>query len=124
MHSPLRRIWKRADDSEDIHMETVIDQDGWTQFEPLTGDCTGGTGKEEQQEKDVLFDDSNNPNTVSNCLSPFIPTSSERIGDFLPLLRLWCPYNAEFGEGDVILDTGLDVSAAGTNCVLCWDLSL
>jgi hypothetical protein len=80
--------------------------------------------KEEQQEKDVLFDYyNNNPNTVANCLSPCVPTSSERIGDFLSMLRL-CRYNAELEEGDVLLDIGLDVSASGRNFVLCWDLSL
>eukprot|EP00978_Attheya_sp_CCMP212_P028523 scaffold98677_cov37-Attheya_sp.AAC.1 len=69
MRYPLRRInlevklQQRADDLEDIHMEAAIDAE-------LTK-TDGPNSKKEHPEKNVLFD--NNPNAVTNCLSPFVP---------------------------------------------------
>jgi cyclopropane fatty-acyl-phospholipid synthase-like methyltransferase len=33
--------------------------------------------------KETLFDDYVNPNAVSNCLSPYVPTQAERIAAFV-----------------------------------------
>jgi hypothetical protein len=111
------KLQQRADDLEDIHMEAAIDAeltktDGPNSnarpvivLEQAPVVTEGAAAKKKETEKDVLFNDYHNPNAVANCLSPFVPTSSERLGAFLSLLQLR-PYNAELGEGDVLLDIG------------------
>eukprot|EP00978_Attheya_sp_CCMP212_P046414 scaffold391527_cov35-Attheya_sp.AAC.1 len=89
------KLQQRADDLEDIHMEAAIDAELTKTDGPnsnarpvivleeqpdVVTEHEGNKTKQEETEKDVfLFNDYNNPNAVANCLSPFVPTSSERL---------------------------------------------
>ena len=56
------------------------------------------------QNDELIFDDYCNPNSVSNCLSPYVPSSWERIQAFVDLCHL-NQYNND-KEGDILLDIG------------------
>ena len=45
-----------------------------------------------------IFDDYSNPNSVRNCLSPYVPTTSERIDACFSLVNLT--------QDDVLMDIG------------------
>mmetsp|Transcript_7438 Transcript_7438/g.13385 ORF Transcript_7438/g.13385 Transcript_7438/m.13385 type:complete len:156 (-) Transcript_7438:799-1266(-) len=136
------KLQQRANDLEDIHMEAAIDAELTNTDGPNSNARPvivleeqhvvteeEGDANTEETEKDVfLFDDYNNPNAVANCLSPFVPTSSERLGAFLSLLQLR-PYNAVLGEGDVLLDIGCGdgrvcVSAAKVSGTLLYCIAI
>lgn len=52
----------------------------------------------QEETSDVIFDDYSNPNSVHNCLSPYVPSSSARIKAFVE--------TTELHNGDVLLDIG------------------
>ena len=89
------RLEKRSNQLEEIHLEAAIDAQ-------LT--VLGGSDVEVRHEKNqVIFDDYTNPNAVANCLSPYVPSSADRIQSFVKWVEL-APFDGH--GGDVLLDLG------------------
>jgi tRNA G46 methylase TrmB len=80
-----RRLRERSDQLEELHMEAAID----AQLTQTT---------QENEDQRVIFDDYVNPHSVSNCLSPYVPTKSLSIASFLQFVEL--------RHDDVLLDIG------------------
>jgi 2-polyprenyl-3-methyl-5-hydroxy-6-metoxy-1,4-benzoquinol methylase len=84
------RLDARSEELEVIHMEAAID----AQLTDTTTDSSAANpvisppvSSSERQET-LLFDDYVNPNAVSNCLSPYVPSQAERIATFLSFAGL------------------------------------
>jgi 2-polyprenyl-3-methyl-5-hydroxy-6-metoxy-1,4-benzoquinol methylase len=84
------RLGDRSDRLEEIHMEAAIDAE-------LTDTNTDSSAANpvialpvvsSAERKEMLFDDYTNPNAVSNCLSPYVPTQAERIAAFVSFAGL------------------------------------
>jgi hypothetical protein len=82
------RLRSKSDKIEELHMEAAID----AEF------C--GMDKGEDQGGG----DSGNPNSVANCLSPYVPTKAERIAAFVSWVGL--KGDSSDGTGDILLDIG------------------
>jgi hypothetical protein len=82
------RLRFKSDKTEELHMEAAIDAE-------LSGIDKG---------EDEGGGDSANPNSVANCLSPYVPTKAERIAAFVS----WVGLKGETSEGtgDFLLDIG------------------
>jgi tRNA G46 methylase TrmB len=80
------RLRSKSDKIEQLHMEAAID----AEFSEMDN------GEDEG--------DSANPNSVANCLSPYVPTKSERIAAFVS----WVGLKGETSNstGDILLDIG------------------
>jgi SAM-dependent methyltransferase len=83
------RLGARSDRLEEIHMEAAID----AQLTDTTTDSSAANpviappvSSAERQE--TIFDDYVNPNAVSNCLSPYVPSQAERIAAFVSFAGL------------------------------------
>ena len=100
------RISDRAESLEEIHLDAAIDAQltnlsagttnsnpviRWPEDECQSRDCTNTKNQ-------VIFDDYVNPNSVKNCLSPFVPSPSARIEAFIRLTQLT--------SNDIVLDIG------------------
>jgi hypothetical protein len=83
-----KRLRSKSDKIEELHMEAAID----AEFSGMdkAGDKGGG--------------DSGNPNSVANCLSPYVPTKAERIAAFVSWVGL--KGETSHGLGDFLLDIG------------------
>jgi 2-polyprenyl-3-methyl-5-hydroxy-6-metoxy-1,4-benzoquinol methylase len=84
------RLDARSEELEVIHMEAAID----AQLTDTTTDSSAANpviaqpvSSSERQET-LLFDDYVNPNAVSNCLSPYVPSQAERIAAFVSFAGL------------------------------------
>jgi hypothetical protein len=93
------RLKERSDELETVHMIAAIDA-GLT-------DAKGGNPilistqpniVTQKTNSTVIFDDYTNPNAVANCLSPFEPSSADRIEAF-------CQW-VDLKSTDVLLDIG------------------
>ena len=82
------RLRSKSDKIEELHMEAAID----AEF----------SGMDEGEDKGE--GDSGNPNSVTNCLSPYVPAKAERIAAFVS----WVGLKGETydGTGDFLLDIG------------------
>lgn len=114
------RLEKRSDRLEEIHLEAAID----AELTVLGGSASNARPViEVQHEKNqVIFDDYTNPNAVANCLSPYVPSSSDRIKSFVKWVEL-----ATFDShgGDVLLDLGCgDGRVCITACILSGKITL
>lgn len=99
------RIAEESDILEDIHLEAAIDAQ-------LIFPSEEGAKSKHRPNTDnrPLFDDYENPNAVSNCLSPYVPSKATSIAAFLELVGSLkggsdasdAPLHAE----DVLLDIG------------------
>lgn len=100
------RITPRADLLEEIHLCAAIDAQ-------LTNVPTVAASSKSQisassridamtmqpkSTEEVIFDDYINPNSVRNCFSPFVPSSSDRIKSFIN--------DTQLKPNDVVLDIG------------------
>lgn len=98
------RIAARAELLEELHLYAAIDAQltnipwgsgtGKTNANPIIA----ATTTQSEEVEDVIFDDYINPNSVRNCFSPFVPSSSDRIKAFIDCTRL--------KSNDVVLDIG------------------
>lgn len=93
VHCLEARLRERSDELENLHMEAAIDAQVTT-TEGGNPIVSGGN----ETEKEIIFDDYTNPNAVENCLSPYEPSSAERIEAF-------CRW-ANLTSSDVLLDIG------------------
>ena len=114
------RLEKRSDQLEEIHLEAAID----AELTVLGGSASNARPViEVQHEKNqVIFDDYTNPNAVANCLSPYVPSSADRIQSFVKWVDL-----ALFDShgGDVLLDLGCgDGRVCITACKLSGKITL
>lgn len=100
---------------EELHMEAAIDAEltldhstGITNTDSnsINGDNELDFSNESLKTKPI-FDDYTNPNSIKNCLSPFVPSASECLLSFFSLVKL--------NENDVLLDIG---SGDGRVCVV------
>ena len=82
------RLRSKSDKIEELHMEAAID----AEFSGMDTDEDKGGG------------DSGNPNSVANCLSPYVPAKAERIAAFVSWVGL--KGNTSDGTGDLLLDIG------------------
>jgi hypothetical protein len=57
----------------------------------------------QHENNQVIFDDYTNPNAFANCLSPYVPSSADRIRSFVKWVEL-APFDSH--GGDVLLDLG------------------
>lgn len=106
------RLKVRSDELETQHMEAAIDAhliaaDGGN---PIVAGARVNT-------EEVIFDDYTNPNAVANCLSPYEPSSADRIDAFCGWVKLT--------SSDVLLDIGCGdgrvcVSASRISGTLQW----
>lgn len=80
------RLKRKSDKVEELHMEAAIDAEL--------------IGIEIEGEETPA-----NPNSVANCLSPYVPTTADRIDAFLSWVGLKGPTSPNV-EGDVLLDIG------------------
>jgi SAM-dependent methyltransferase len=90
-----KRLAARSDELEEIHLEAAIDAQ--LIDTPSSGSSVALSGPEASTTA-PLFRDYTNPNAVSNCLSPYVPTQADRIAGFLRFAGL--------RGGDVLLDVG------------------
>ena len=106
------RLHDRSEQLEEIHLEAAIDAQ-------LT--VVGGADSKSkpviiqadvQQPERVIFEDYTNPNSVPNCLSPYVPSSADRIQAFVA----WAGLNPD----DVLLDIGC---GDGRVCIAASKLS-
>jgi len=88
-----RRLAARSQQLEDIHLQAAIDAQLTT--------VTTGLGKNCRP----IFDDYINPNSVLNCFSPFVPSSSHHIDALISISQLHGPIDGKL-QGDVFLDIG------------------
>jgi predicted TPR repeat methyltransferase len=82
------RLGARSDKLEEIHMEAAIDAqltDTNTESSIANPVIAAPLSSERQE---TLFDDYVNPNAVSNCLSPYVPTQAEKIAAFCSFVGL------------------------------------
>lgn len=100
------RLGRRSDELEEIHMEAAIDAE-LAELAELTATITEAShanpavvAAQQATDKDEpkIFDDYVNPNSVANCLSPYVPTKAERIAAFCSFTNL--------KTDDVLLDLG------------------
>lgn len=92
------RLKLRSDQLENLHMEAAIDAQ--LTAIPAAGDSSTATSElHQQQPPPPIFDDYVNPHAVHNCLSPFVPTPSQRIEALLDWIGLQA-------DDDVLLDIG------------------
>jgi hypothetical protein len=83
------RLRAKSAKVEELHMEAAID----FEFSGLNGD-----------DSPVENETNSNPNSVANCLSPYVPTKAERMGAFISWVKLTGPDSDE--QEDVLLDIG------------------
>jgi hypothetical protein len=109
------RLEERSDQLEEIHLDAAID----AQLTVLGGSSSNAKPViEVQREKNqVIFDDYINPNAVANCLSPYVPSSADRIQSFVKWVEL-APFDGQ--GGDVLLDLGC---GDGRVCIAASKLS-
>ena len=95
------RLKEKSDALEELHMEAAIDAQ-LTNVDNSPTACIHAepsiNGSFSANDDDVIFDDYKNSNSVKNCLSPYVPSESERIIHFLEL--------AGVDQDDVLLDIG------------------
>ena len=121
-----KRLKDRSDELEDVHLEAAID----AQLTSINGAESnsdpvmvasrsnndnyndGFQGHEAEKENVVIFHDYSNPNAVSNCLSPYVPSTPEKIAAFVSWTGL--------SENDILLDIGC---GDGRVCVAASKLS-
>jgi len=101
------RIASRAESLEEVHLCAAIDAQltnvlpSKTNVNPSTIVTHGKDEDSTKNEREVIFDDYINPNSVQNCFSPFVPTSSDRIQAFIELTQLKPQDNVlDLGCGD------------------------
>lgn len=80
------RLSSESDQLEELHMEAAIDAE-------LEGVSEKGKG-----DHNSFPSPTSNPHSVANCLSPFVPTSSEKIQAFVDWVALT--------SDDILLDIG------------------
>lgn len=109
------RLEKRSDQLEEIHLEAAID----AQLTVLGGSDSNARPviKVQHENDQVIFDDYTNPNAVANCLSPYVPSSADRIQSFVKWVEL-APFDRH--GGDVLLDLGC---GDGRVCIAASKLS-
>ena len=105
MHALEERLRERSNALESLHMEAAIDAHliNVEKRNPFIGDlnadATSPTGKSNNNnDGEAIFDDYTNPNAVANCLSPYEPSSADRIEAFCDWVGLT--------SSDVLLDIG------------------
>ena len=106
------RLKVRSDELETQHMEAAIDA------ELIAAD--GGNpivAVARVNAEEAIFDDYTNANAVANCLSPYEPSSADRIDAFCQWVKL--------KSSDVLLDIGCGdgrvcVSASRMSGMLPW----
>jgi 2-polyprenyl-3-methyl-5-hydroxy-6-metoxy-1,4-benzoquinol methylase len=96
------RLDARSEKLEYLHMEAAIDAQltdtntDSSAANPVIAPPVSSTKQEE-----TLFDDYVNPNAVSNCLSPYVPSEAERIAAFVSFAGLKADdYLLDIGCGD------------------------
>jgi hypothetical protein len=87
------RLRERSDELENLHMEAAIDA-RLSVTEGGNPIVSGGKVTADE----VIFDDYTNPHAVDNCLSPYQPSSADRIEAFCRWVNLT--------SSDVLLDIG------------------
>ena len=92
------RLQRRSDALEEEHMEAAIDAQLTHVDESPSACVVCSQAVSENVEVKVIFDDYKNPNSVKNCLSPYVPSKADRILRFLELTGLT--------EKDTLLDIG------------------
>jgi SAM-dependent methyltransferase len=103
------RLTARSDTLEEVHMEAAIDAE-LTDTSASRANPAVAPSQQKCQEK--IFDDYVNPNSVDNCLSPYVPTQADRIAAFVSFVGLQ--------KEDVLLDIGC---GDGRVCVSAIKLS-
>jgi hypothetical protein len=109
------RLEERSHQLEEIHLDAAID----AQLTVLGGSESNARPVIEVQRENnqVIFDDYTNPNAVANCLSPYVPSSADRIRSFVKWVEL-APFDGHVG--DVLLDLGC---GDGRVCIAASKLS-
>lgn len=109
------RLEERSDKLEEIHLDAAID----AQLTVLRGASSNARPLIEVQRENnqAIFDDYTNPNAVANCLSPYVPSSADRIRSFVKWVEL-APFDRH--GGDVLLDLGC---GDGRVCIAACKLS-
>ena len=111
-----RRLAERSGELEEIHMQAAMDAQltdttsASTNARPVVQvvkaakkkgneeEANDSSNSRDRQDDNIMFDDYVNPNAVSNCLSPYVPASAERIAAFVSF--------ANVTASDVLLDIG------------------
>lgn len=94
-----RRLKERSDQLENVHLEAAIDAQLTNTNSSESSSNPVIQQREGHDEKEtIIFEDYTNPNSVANCLSPYVPSSPERIAAFVA----WVGLN----ENDTLLDIG------------------
>ena len=92
------RLQERSDLLEEEHMEAAIDAQ-LTHVEESPSACvTFSQDIDLDQNSQVVFDDYKNPNSVKNCLSPYVPSKADRILRFIQMTGI--------NKDDKLLDIG------------------
>mmetsp|Transcript_13221 Transcript_13221/g.21903 ORF Transcript_13221/g.21903 Transcript_13221/m.21903 type:complete len:246 (-) Transcript_13221:168-905(-) len=117
VHNLESRLKERSDQLEEVHMEAAIDAQ-------LTEVIAGGNpvvraAEPNKEKEEAIFDDYTNPNSVNNCLSPYVPSQAERIDAFCHWVKL--------DSSDVLLDIGCGdgrVCVAASKLTGCTSIGL
>jgi 2-polyprenyl-3-methyl-5-hydroxy-6-metoxy-1,4-benzoquinol methylase len=117
------RLAEKSDRLEEIHLEAAIDAQ-LTVTSPSDDNVISSPGVTvnnmfPDKISAYLFNDYVNPNAVSNCLSPYVPTSSEKISAFVSL--------ASLSASDILLDIGCGdgrVCVAAAKLISCRAIGL
>lgn len=97
-----QRLVNSSLELEDAHLEAAIDAQlssvrlNQTNSNPIV--VADYHSKSESAKQTAIFDDYVNPDSVENCLSPFVPSHSARIDAMVKICKL--------GRDDVLLDIG------------------
>ena len=94
-----RRLKERSDQLENVHLEAAIDAQ-LTNTSSITSSSNPVMKQREghDDKETIIFEDYTNSNAVANCLSPYVPSSPERIAAFIAVAGL--------NENDTLLDIG------------------
>lgn len=123
MHSFVKdldnRLKERSDELEEVHLEAAIDAQ-LTNTKSESSNSDPVMRQIDCNQERVIFEDYTNPNAVENCLSPYVPSSPERIAAFVAWVGLH--------ENDTLLDIGCGdgrvcvaaAKLAGETATLCY----
>jgi len=102
------RLAERSENLEEAHLEAAID----AQLTDCSSNAQPAIASERTPQHEAIFDDYANPNSVNNCFSPYVPTTSEKIAAFLSFAGLT--------RDDLLLDIGC---GDGRVCITAAKLS-
>ena len=136
-----QRLAERSNELEEIHLEAAIDAELTTVAAPTTtndDDDKKQTVQASSQQNsnattnyEPIFADYSNPHSVAHCLSPYVPSSADRVAAFLQFSGLYASPSSSTTENragvEVLLDLGCGdgrVCIAATKLTGCCSIGV